>query len=298
MTVAENMLENGDDIDIYSEQVGGGDINNTPQDAVSNPQKEPKALRYLIEANRINKEYGQPLRYVLDGTRIAEGLTLEQNDIRNEDQIDAHKEMTGGGDVNQPTDEDEYDQDGQYSETNHEPQPSSYEPSPAAFSAPSTSNARTIPINSTTTSSQPQDPPLSSLQRPYSQIAPEPSIPTRKITIPTRSTIDAVGKFKGRNARAFIRKYEALGARTNASPEDLIQDLSFYVEDIEPDIFSLIEAHSSYVAKDWAGIKRYILTGFEGPDTDKYTEHDLAVFVSTPRSIGTITELNHYSLSF
>ncbi|KAE8219040.1 hypothetical protein CF319_g7194 [Tilletia indica] len=49
MTVAENMLEDGDDIDIYSEQVGGGDTASTFQDTLPGPPKEPKALRYLIE---------------------------------------------------------------------------------------------------------------------------------------------------------------------------------------------------------------------------------------------------------
>ncbi|KAE8224502.1 hypothetical protein CF326_g8023 [Tilletia indica] len=110
--------------------------------------------------------------------------------------------------------------------------------------------------------------------------------------------IDAVGKFRGRNAKAFIRKYEALGARMGATHHDLLQDLSFYVLDEDPDVFGLIETHSAYIANDWPGVRHYILTGFEGPEIDKYTEHDLAVFVSQAWTIGTLTELNHYSLSF
>ncbi|KAE8242694.1 hypothetical protein A4X13_0g7053 [Tilletia indica] len=249
---------------------------------------------FSLIAEHINKECGENLRYVLDGTRIAENMTMEQNDINNEDQIDVHGEMTGGGDTNRVDEEEEYDQDGHYSETNHEPI--------GIFAVPSPSTTQTVPNNNSTTASSlpPPHSTSSSGYQAHPQVTPAPNVstPTRRATIPTRSTIDAVGKFKGRHAKAFIRKYEALGARTNASPDDLIQDLSFYVEDVEPDIFSLIEAHSSYIAKDWPGIKRYILTGFEGPDTDKYTEHDLAVFVSTPRSLGTITELNHHSLSF
>ncbi|CAD6978666.1 unnamed protein product, partial [Tilletia controversa] len=137
------------------------------------------------------------------------------------DEIDVLSEQTGGG---PSVDENEFDR---YSETRGEQDQ--------------------VPVNQRAMSPTI----LSSASRPPLSASPQETLPApagrRYGMVPTKGTIDAVGKFEGRNAKAFLRKFEAL----DISDEERLKYLSFYVEDKDPDIFSLIEAHSSYIAGNW-----------------------------------------------
>ncbi|CAD6969667.1 unnamed protein product, partial [Tilletia controversa] len=223
---------------------------------------------FSLIANHLNQAYGETFRFAIDGQRILERMTVYQNDLDNMDEIDVLSEQTGGG---PSVDDNEFDR---YSETRGEHDQA--------------------PVNQQATSPTI----LSSLSRPpmsasLQETSPQPA-GRRYGMVSTKGTIDAVGKFEGRNAKAFLRKFEAL----DISDEERLKYLSFYVEDKDPDIFSLIEAHSSYIAGNWTAVRHFIMTGFEGPEMDKYTEHVLSAFVLRNRTIGTLTELNHYSLAF
>ncbi|KAE8207982.1 hypothetical protein CF319_g9581, partial [Tilletia indica] len=134
--------------------------------------------------------------------------------------------------------------------------------------------------------------------------------PTTSAHIPSRSrqahVADLIPKgnnpaipiFKGRNSKGFIRKYEALGRTRGATDDDLLDHLVFNVSDCEPDIFSLIESHESFTNRDWPAVRKFILTGFDGPEVDIFTEQDLISFVKEERTLGTLEELNHYNLAF
>ncbi|KAK0557770.1 hypothetical protein OC861_007001, partial [Tilletia horrida] len=53
-----------------------------------------------------------------------------------------------------------------------------------------------------------------------------------------------------------------------------------------------------FAARDWEALKRYLVTGFEGPLWQKYHLHDLESFVDTPRIVETVEDLNTYINQF
>ncbi|KAE8228689.1 hypothetical protein CF326_g6369 [Tilletia indica] len=113
-----------------------------------------------------------------------------------------------------------------------------------------------------------------------------------------KGTNPTVPMVKGKNSKGFIRKYEHLVRLCGATNEDLLAHLAFNVSDYQPDILSLIETHDAYIKRSWAGVREFILTGFDGPEIELFTEHDLNVFGLQERNLATIEDLNHYNLAF
>ncbi|KAK0542217.1 hypothetical protein OC846_006802, partial [Tilletia horrida] len=134
---------------------------------------------------------------------------------------------------------------------------------------------------------------------PYSLYEPDgrPTIqPIRSLM--KMGTSRVVPIFRGKNAREWIEAYEARGRAEKASAAQLVEHLQFNVSTMEPNIWARVKKHPAYLSKDWEWIKSFLLTGFEGPESQKYTVYDLDSWVETPRRIETVEEFNDYTNNF
>ncbi|KAL9940437.1 hypothetical protein V8E36_001142 [Tilletia maclaganii] len=104
-------------------------------------------------------------------------------------------------------------------------------------------------------------------------------------------SLDEAYKYGGKYSRQFISRYEQMGRLCGATGEDLCDYLRFHVHDRSPDIFSIIERQAAYRLRDWESVKRYILTSFEGPESERYTVVDWQRFVEQPRGITSVVTL-------
>ncbi|KAE8221274.1 hypothetical protein CF319_g5338 [Tilletia indica] len=239
----------------------------------------PKDGTLLPLTNYIKDFTNMELRFLLNGDRIVPEWPVQDIDLQQDDILEAYTEQVGGGpsqpDLEDAHDEheDEYDAQGRFSETRPTPSPS---------------------LQSASSPATPHHP----ATRPITTEAPVQARRPNISDLMPKGTNPIVPMFKGKNSKGFIRKYEHLGRLCGATNDDLLDHLAFNVSDYQPDIFSLIETHDAYIKRSWAGVREFILTGFDGPEIELFTEHDLKVFVLQERNLATIEDLNHYNLAF